>query len=407
MRRMQIPGLAGKLLAGMALGLASALLHSVAAQVAPSAQEVAGYSGLHAAAYRGDAARIEQLALAKPDLNARDGNGRTPLHVATFARRRDAIRALVKAGADPGLLDKDRYDCVTIAAVADDEETLRVLVSVGASAKLLTSRYDGTALIAAAHLGHDGVVKQLIAAGAPLDHVNNLHWTAVIESIVLGDVGRATSGPCASSSSPARTCSSPTGRATRRCSWPDRAACARWWSCWSRPGHAEAVYWQTLIWRFDGGIAKRIEPILHLPRTQAPQACCKPALAVKHRHGLTSCLGRQIFSSAQTHSQTLFDQARQRRPLAVGKRFGLYKQSVLNVQRDFHKSIVCRLTVLAQRDSYKLSLPHLHHIAADRKLQSLVAYHIRIHPHAATIDQPACITARRGQSGGFKQRANP
>ena len=57
------------------------------------------------------------------------------------------------------------------------------------SAKLVTSRYDGTALIAAAHLGHDGVVRQLIAAGAPLDHVNNLHWTAVIESIVLGNGG--------------------------------------------------------------------------------------------------------------------------------------------------------------------------------------------------------------------------
>jgi ankyrin repeat protein len=73
--------------------------------------------------------------------------------------------------------------------VAGDEETLRVLLSLGASAKLVTSRYDGTALIAAAHLGHDGVVRQLIAAGAPLDHVNNLHWTAVIESIVLGDGG--------------------------------------------------------------------------------------------------------------------------------------------------------------------------------------------------------------------------
>jgi ankyrin repeat protein len=29
----------------------------------------------------------------------------------------------------------------------------------------------------------------LIAAGAPLDHVNNLGWTALIESIVLGDGG--------------------------------------------------------------------------------------------------------------------------------------------------------------------------------------------------------------------------
>jgi hypothetical protein len=86
-------------------------------------------------------------------------------------------------------LENDRYDAVTIAAVADDEETLRVLLELGASAKQVTSRYDGTALIAAAHLGHDGVVRQLIAAGAPLDHVNNLHWTALIEAIVLGDGG--------------------------------------------------------------------------------------------------------------------------------------------------------------------------------------------------------------------------
>ena len=96
---------------------------------------------------------------------------------------------LVKAGAGTNLLDKDKYDGVTIASVADDEETLRVLLSLGASAKQVTSRYEGTALIAAAHLGHDGVVRQLIAAGAPLDHVNNLHWTAAIEAVVLGDGG--------------------------------------------------------------------------------------------------------------------------------------------------------------------------------------------------------------------------
>lgn len=32
-------------------------------------------------------------------------------------------------------------------------------------------------------------MRQLIAAGAPLDHVNNLHWTALIEAVVLGDGG--------------------------------------------------------------------------------------------------------------------------------------------------------------------------------------------------------------------------
>jgi hypothetical protein len=157
------------------------------AQVPPSAAEAARYQGLHAAAHRGDVAAITRAT--RSDVNVRDVYGRTPLHVATFARQREAIRALVEAGANLHLLEHDRYDAVTIAAVADDEETLKLLLSLGASAKLTTSRYDGTALIAAAHLGHDGVVRQLIAAGAPLDHVNNLGWTALIEAVILGNGG--------------------------------------------------------------------------------------------------------------------------------------------------------------------------------------------------------------------------
>ncbi|HSL79483.1 MAG TPA: ankyrin repeat domain-containing protein, partial [Pseudolabrys sp.] len=38
-------------------------------------------------------------------------------------------------------------------------------------------------MIAAAHLGHDEVVRTLIAAKAPLDHVNNLGWTALLEAV--------------------------------------------------------------------------------------------------------------------------------------------------------------------------------------------------------------------------------
>jgi ankyrin repeat protein len=95
----------------------------------------------------------------------------------------------VEAGADPNALENDRYDIVTIAAVDNDVPTLKLALELGASAKNITSPYDGTALIAAAHLGHVEVVKILIGAGAPLDHVNNLGWTALIESIVLGDGG--------------------------------------------------------------------------------------------------------------------------------------------------------------------------------------------------------------------------
>ncbi len=47
------------------------------AQIPPSASEVAAYEGLHAAAAKGDAAKIKRLVAAGADPNARDGHGRT------------------------------------------------------------------------------------------------------------------------------------------------------------------------------------------------------------------------------------------------------------------------------------------------------------------------------------------
>jgi ankyrin repeat protein len=166
-----------------------ALAAPATTQEAPTESEVAGYTGLLAAAARGDVLQIRELAGEGRTPDIRDGHGRTPLHVAAFRGHHGAMRALVEAGADPNALEDDRYDIVTIAAVANDIPTLKVALSLGASAKNITSRWDGTALIAAAHLGHAEVVRLLIEAGAPLDHVNNLGWTAVIESIVLGDGG--------------------------------------------------------------------------------------------------------------------------------------------------------------------------------------------------------------------------
>jgi ankyrin repeat protein len=159
------------------------------AQVPPTPAELSTYTGLHAAAARGEAGEIARLAAGGADPDERDRYKRAPLHVAAYKGKHEAMRALVKAGANANALEYDRYDIVTIAAVADDVPTLRVALEVGGSAKNGTSRYDGTALIAAAHLGHDEVVRTLIRAGAPLDHVNNLGWTALIESIVLGDGG--------------------------------------------------------------------------------------------------------------------------------------------------------------------------------------------------------------------------
>jgi ankyrin repeat protein len=176
---------------GLRLGfsLALGLPQVVLAQVPPSASEMDAYTGLHAAAARGDADEIRRLIGQGDDPAARDGHGRTPLHVAVFGARTAAMHALVAGRADPNALDAQRYDIVTIAAVRGDVLTLRQALALGASPRNVTSPYDGTALIAAAHQGHVDVVRVLVEAGAPLDHVNNLGWTALLETVILGDGG--------------------------------------------------------------------------------------------------------------------------------------------------------------------------------------------------------------------------
>ena len=159
------------------------------AQTPPSDRDLRIYAGLHDAAARGDVAVIEKLAADGEKLDIQDANSRTPLHVAAFLRRHDAARALIRLGANPNALDAQRYDIITIAAVNNDPAMVRVALDGGGNARAVTSPYDGTALIAAAHLGHVEVVRMLIAAKAPLNHVNNLGWTALIEAVVLGNGG--------------------------------------------------------------------------------------------------------------------------------------------------------------------------------------------------------------------------
>ena len=160
------------------------------AQTPPDSRQIAQYEGLFAAVVAGDNHALKEAITKTSDIDKRDSYQRTALHVAAYVGNHQAMRLLVKAGADPNALEYDRYDMVTIAAVADDIDTMRLALELGNKPGNVTSRYDGTALIAAAHLGHVEIVKTLITAGAPLDHVNNLQWTALIESIVLGDGGR-------------------------------------------------------------------------------------------------------------------------------------------------------------------------------------------------------------------------
>jgi ankyrin repeat protein len=160
-----------------------------AAQSPPNRTEIRAYKGLLSAVVRRELDETEKLLAAGANPGTADDHGRTALILAAHYGLQDIARALVKAGANPNAKDKQKYDIVTIAAVNNDVGFLKLALRLGGDARAITSPYDGTALIAAAHLGHHRAVAELIMAGAPLDHVNNIGMTALIEAIVLGNGG--------------------------------------------------------------------------------------------------------------------------------------------------------------------------------------------------------------------------
>lgn len=174
-----------------AVGLLVSIFVSVtgAAQSPPSDRETATYNRFFKAVYAGDQAAVREILATGVDLEQKDGSGRTALHIAAFQSHDSVFQQLAGAGSNVNALENSQYDVITIAAVANDLEMLRLALKFGGNPKNVTSPYGGTALIAAAHLGHVDVVRTLLAAGSSVDHINNLGWTALLEAVILGDGG--------------------------------------------------------------------------------------------------------------------------------------------------------------------------------------------------------------------------
>jgi ankyrin repeat protein len=170
--------------AAMVVALAPSPLQ---AQQPPGDRELRIYAGIHAAAANGDVAEIEKLVGEGENPNLQDSNSRTPLIVAAYRKHHDAVRALLRLGGNVNARDLQRFDILTIGAINNDLELVKIALEGGADARAIAGNYDGTALISAAHLGHAEIVKALIAAKAPLDHVNSMGWTALLMCVVLGN----------------------------------------------------------------------------------------------------------------------------------------------------------------------------------------------------------------------------
>lgn len=121
------------------------------------------------------------------DVNTADNNKRSLLLIATVNQQTGMARLLVKHGANVNHQADNLDSPFLYAGASGQTELVQLFLDHGARFDLF-NRYNGTALIPACERGHVETVKLLAnTKGFPVDHVNRLGWTALMEAILLGD----------------------------------------------------------------------------------------------------------------------------------------------------------------------------------------------------------------------------
>lgn len=121
------------------------------------------------------------------DVNTQDESGKSLLLIATQADYVEMVELLLRHGADVNLQDNRHDSAFLYAGAAGQTNFLELFLKHGARFDVY-NRYNGTALIPACERGHVETVRLLANTnGFPIDHINRLGWTALMEAIVLGD----------------------------------------------------------------------------------------------------------------------------------------------------------------------------------------------------------------------------
>ncbi|ADY50691.1 Ankyrin [Pseudopedobacter saltans DSM 12145] len=123
------------------------------------------------------------------DVNTRDRNKRTLLLLATINKNAEMAKMLVTHGADVNMQDNIQDSPFLYAGASGQTELVDLFLKNGARFDVF-NRYYGTALIPACERGHVETVKLLAnTKNFPINHVNRLGWTALMEAVILGSGG--------------------------------------------------------------------------------------------------------------------------------------------------------------------------------------------------------------------------
>ncbi|MEX6687999.1 ankyrin repeat domain-containing protein [Danxiaibacter flavus] len=121
------------------------------------------------------------------DVNTTDEHKSSLLLIATHDNDLEMAKLLVKHGADVNQQD-EIYDSPFLYAGASGYAELVTLFLANGARFDVFNRYNGSALIPACERGHLEVVKILAnTKGFPIDHINRLGWTGLLEAVILGN----------------------------------------------------------------------------------------------------------------------------------------------------------------------------------------------------------------------------
>lgn len=121
------------------------------------------------------------------DVNTTDNSRRSLLLIATNKTNIEMAKLLVKYGADVNQQADNLDSPFLYAGASGQTELVQLFLNHGARFDVF-NRYNGSALIPACERGHIETVKLLAhTKNYPIDHVNQLGWTGLMEAIILGD----------------------------------------------------------------------------------------------------------------------------------------------------------------------------------------------------------------------------
>lgn len=136
---------------------------------------------------KNDLKAVETALKKGANANTTDDQKRSLLLLATHASALEMARLLVAHRADVNQQDELLDSPFLYAGATGQTKLLQLFLQHGARFDVF-NRYNGSALIPACERGHVETVRLLAyTKGFPIDHINRLGWTGLLEAVILGD----------------------------------------------------------------------------------------------------------------------------------------------------------------------------------------------------------------------------